>query len=180
MDSKRCALRKLRGAFVNACKCVPHFAPNISIDICNFFFLICERKDVTFLLTLLPPFCSKNPPSTRELRRIATRKKREETDRLRKWRLFDSSAELWRVWWRFRGEFCAFKNDYLGRPFDFPFFFQREIFTAILLCAFWTSGGRFSGLGEKNCAGPMRKERRKRRRCKTCLTYACRWVVEVI
>jgi hypothetical protein len=134
MDSKRCALRKLRGAFVNACKCVPHFAPNISIDICNFFFLICERKDVTFLLTLLPPFCSKNPPSTRELRRIATRKKREETDRLRKWRLFDSSAELWRVWWRFRGEFCAFKNDYLGRPFDFPFFFQRERFLQLFCC----------------------------------------------
>ena len=68
------------------------------------------------------------------MRRIATRKKREETDRLRKWRFFDSSAELWRVWWRFRGEFCAFKNDYLGRPFDFPFFFQRERFLQLFCC----------------------------------------------
>lgn len=65
MDSKRCALRKLRGAFVNACKCVPHFAPNISRDICNFFFLIWTKRRY-FSSYTSAPFLLKNTPSTRE------------------------------------------------------------------------------------------------------------------
>jgi hypothetical protein len=85
----------------------------------------------------------------------------------------------------FLGEFCAFKNDYLGRPFDFPFFF-RERFLQLFVVPFGLPEGDFPGRSEKRHAGPMRKERRKRRRrrrrrrSKTCLTYAYRWVVEVI
>lgn len=65
MDSKRCALRKLRGAFVNACKCVPHFAPNISIDICNFYFFYLNEKTLLFFCTSVPFLLKKHPRNAR-------------------------------------------------------------------------------------------------------------------